>query len=111
MEAARSEQADDQSGEGRGEQSGRRRTRRQRTAEKGRSRNLVIPDRLYDAAFILARRTKTKTESVRRVWGKVVGTREGTRSLTVSELVCDALESYLKSRGALDDDDKTAAAG
>ena len=106
LEAARSEPADDQAGEGRGEQPGRRRIRRQRTAEKGRSRNLVIPDSLYDPAFIFARRSKIKTTSKRRVNGIVVGTKENTRSLTVSEVVCDALAAYLKSKGALEDDEK-----
>jgi hypothetical protein len=104
MEAARSEPGDDQAGEGRGEQSGRRRARRQRTAEKGRSRNLVIPDSLYDPAFIFARRTKVKIILTRRVNGVVVGKKDGTRSLTVSEVVCDAIAAYLKSKGALEDD-------
>jgi hypothetical protein len=102
--------ADDQAGESRGEQPGRRRVRRQRTAEKGRSRNLVIPDSLYDMLFIYARRTKIKTTSKRRVNGIVVGTKEGTRSLTVSEATCDAIADYLKKKGMLDDDDKAPAA-
>jgi hypothetical protein len=109
LEAARNE-LDDQAGEGRGEQSGRRRSRRQRTAEKGRSRNLVIPDSLHDAAFIFARRTKVKTTWKRTVNGHVVSTKEGARSLTISEVVCDALTAYLKSKGALEDTDKSAAA-
>jgi hypothetical protein len=108
LEAARSE-PDDQAGEGRGDQPGRRRTRRQRAAEKGRSRNLVIPDSLHDAAFIFARRTKVKTTWRRTVNGHVVSSKEGTRSLTISEVVCDALTAYLKSKGALDDGDKSAA--
>jgi hypothetical protein len=78
--------------------------------EKGRSRNLVIPDSLYDVVFIHARRTKVKTASKRRVNGIVVATKEGTRSLTASEVVCDAIAEYLRKRGLLEDDDKAAAA-
>lgn len=107
LEAARSE-PDDQAGEGRGDQPGRRRARRQRTAEKGRSRNLVIPDSLHDAAFIFARKTKVKTTWRRTVNGHVVSAKEGTRSLTISEVVCDALAAYLKSKGALDEDGKAS---
>ena len=66
------ESADDQAGEGRAEQPGRTRSRRHRTDEKGRSRNLVIPDSLYDALYLYARKTKVKVRDENRINGRVV---------------------------------------
>jgi hypothetical protein len=109
LETARSEPGDDQAGEGRGEQSGRRRVRRKQTAEKGRSRNLVIPDSLHDAAAIYAKKNKVKTTWKRTVNGISVGEKEGSRCLTISEVVCEALTTFLRSKSALDGADKPAA--
>jgi hypothetical protein len=54
--------------------------------EKGRSRNLVIPDSLYDAMSILAIKTKITLEK---------GGRSYIRSLSVSEIACEAFSAYL----------------
>jgi hypothetical protein len=88
------ELVDDQANEGRGEQPSRKRTRRHRTDEKGRSRNLVIPDSLYDTLCLYARRTKVKVREERRVNGIIVQ-KALVRSMTVSEAACKALASYL----------------
>jgi hypothetical protein len=88
------EPADDQAGESRGEQPGRKRARRHRTDEKGRSRNLVIPDSLYDTLCLYARRTKVKVREERRHNGVVVQ-KALVRSMTVSEAACKALASFL----------------
>ena len=102
------ELGDDQAIEGRGESSGRKGPRR-RNWTNGRSRNLVIPDSLYDALFIYARKTKVKTTSRRKVNGVVVGTKEGSRSLTASEAACHAIADFLKKKGMLEDDEKPPA--
>ena len=80
------------------------------TAEKGRSRNLVIPDSLHDAAAIYAKKNKVRTTWKRTVNGISVGEKEGTRSLTISEVVCDALTTFLRSKGALEGADKSTSA-
>jgi hypothetical protein len=54
--------------------------------EKGRSRNLVIPDSLYDALSILSIKTKITVGEGRRAY---------SRSLTVSEVACEAIAAYL----------------
>jgi hypothetical protein len=55
-------------------------------AEKGRSRNLVIPDSLYDAMCILAIKTKITVGE---------GRNAHQRSLSVSEVACEAIAAYL----------------
>jgi hypothetical protein len=69
-------------------------------AEKGRSRNLVIPDSLYDELSVLAIKTKITVGEGRRAY---------SRSLTVSEVTCEAIAAYLvkaaseeKRRGSAD---------
>jgi hypothetical protein len=54
--------------------------------EKGRSRNLVIPDSLYDSLCMLAIKTKITVGEGRRAYA---------RSLTVSEVACEAIAAYL----------------
>jgi hypothetical protein len=67
--------------------------------EKPRSRNLVMPDSLYDALALYALQTKVKVKK---------GRDEYRRSLTVSEAACKAIDSYLRgiarsrTRGAAD---------
>jgi hypothetical protein len=56
------------------------------TPEKGRARNLVIPDELYDRLCIYALKTKIKVQE---------GKKDYVRSLTVSEAACKALASFL----------------
>jgi len=88
------EPSEDQAAESRGDQPGRRsRARGGQTGEKGRSRNLVIPDSLYDVLCLYARRTKIKVREERRVNGRVE--KALYRSLTVSEAACRALASFL----------------
>ena len=90
------ELADDQVGESRGEQPGRKRTRRQPSGEKGRSRNLVIPDELYDEMHIYALRFKVTEKTKKGATYK--------RSLTVSEAWCKAARSLLAKNGSADAD-------
>jgi hypothetical protein len=91
------DQADDQA-ESRGDRSGRRaRTQRIRTDEKGRSRNLVIPDSLYDSLYLYARKTKVKVRPEKRINGRVVE-KELVRSMTVSEAACKAIAAFLPKR-------------
>lgn len=98
------ESADDQAGENRGEKPGRKaRTSRHRTDEKGRSRNLVIPDSLYDALYLYARRTKIKVRDEKRINGRVVE-KALVRSLTVSEAACKALASFLPKLSIVEDE-------
>ena len=66
--------------------------------EKGRGRNLKIPDGLYDPLSQLARRTKVKTTWERRVNGIKVSVEQGTRSQTISEAVCEAIIDYLAKK-------------
>lgn len=54
--------------------------------EKGRSRNLVIPDSLYDSLSHLAIKTKITVGE---------GRNAHPRSLTVSEAACEAIAAYL----------------
>jgi SAM-dependent MidA family methyltransferase len=87
------ELADDQAA-GRGGASGKLRRARSLNLSKGRSRNLVIPDELFDAIAVHAVVTKTTDKDKRG--------RPYTRSLNVSEAVCLAIKSYL-ARVAADD--------
>jgi hypothetical protein len=90
---------DDQDGGENGEKrSIRKRTRRLKSdAEKGRSRNLVIPDSLYDQLYLYARKTKVKIRDERRVNGRIEPAI--FRSLTVSEAACEALAKFLPRGG------------
>jgi hypothetical protein len=54
------EPADDQ---GRGSPLRRSRSRRRRIAEKGRSRNLVIPDSIYDRLYLYSRKRKVNVST------------------------------------------------
>jgi hypothetical protein len=80
--------------EGRGQKPGRKgRVRLHETEEKSRSRNLMIPDSLYDQLYLYARRTKVKAKEER-----IVNNRKQEavyRSMTVSEAACKALASFL----------------
>ncbi len=88
------EPSDDQNGEGRGLKPGRKvSVRLHQTEEKSRSRNLMIPDSLYDKLYLYARRTKVKAREERIVAGR---RQEAVyRSMTVSEAACKALASFL----------------
>ena len=95
---------DDQAGaEGRRGAPGRKgRTQRLRTDEKGRSRNLVIPDSLYDRLCLYARKTKVKVV-------KPNG-REHSRSMSVSEAACKALTSFLPKLSIVEDEEPSSPA-
>jgi hypothetical protein len=95
----RNGEPDDQAeAQGRGEgASGRARAPRKRRppiTEKGKGRNIKIPDGLYDQYCVYARKTKVKTAHDRRVNGVSVGIEERTRCLTVSEAICRAMDAY-----------------
>lgn len=93
-------EADDQGGQtGRGGASGRKRRSRYQTDEKGRSRNLVMPDSLYDLLCLYARKTKVKVREKGR---------EYVRSLTVSEAACKLLASSLPRLRIVEDDQPAA---
>ena len=77
----------------------RRRMRRHRTDEKGRPRNLVIPDSLYDTLVLYATKTKVKVVDTTRTGQR----REHARSLTVSEAACKALASFLPKLSIVED--------
>src|SRR5271156_6740469 len=62
--------------------------------DKGRSRNLVIPDSLYDNLCIYAKHKKVRVKDEVRENGRVI-TPALIRSMTVSEAVCEALESSI----------------
>jgi hypothetical protein len=104
------EPVDDQAAaESRGGKSGRRsRTQRYRADEKGRSRNLVIPDSLYDSLYLYARKTKVKVRDERRINGRVVE-KELIRSMTVSEAACKAIASFLPKKLTIIEEDAPAA--
>jgi hypothetical protein len=55
--------------------------------EKPRSRNLVMPDSIYDALALYALQTKVRVKK---------GRYEYKRSLTVSEAACKAIASFLR---------------
>ncbi len=77
-------------GQSRGDESpktGKRWSRSKLPVEKGKGRNLKIPDTLFDQLCLYARTTKVKATDKK---GK-----EYTRSLTVSEATCKALISFL----------------
>jgi hypothetical protein len=102
------EPTDDQTGESRGDKPGRKaRGQRYRTDEKGRSRNLVIPDSLYDSLYLYARKTKVKVRDERRINGRVVE-KALVRSLTVSEAACRALASFLPKKLTIVEEDAPA---
>jgi hypothetical protein len=105
------EPADDQAdAESRGGKPGGRRSRTQRyqAGEKGRSRNLVIPDGLYDSLFLYARKTKIKVRDERRINGRVVE-KALVRSMTVSEAACKAIASFLPKKLTIVEEDSPAA--
>jgi hypothetical protein len=62
--------------------------------DKGRSRNLVIPDSLYDNLCIYAKQKKVRVREAVRENGRVI-TPELIRSMTVSEAACEALETAI----------------
>jgi hypothetical protein len=64
-----------------------RRPRAKLPTEKGKGRNIKIPDSLFDQLCLYARRTKVKAVNKAE--------KEYTRSLTVSEATCKALISFL----------------
>jgi hypothetical protein len=74
------------------------RARRPVLVEKGRGRNIKIPDGLYDPLSQLARRTKVKTTWERSVNGVKVSVEQGYRYQTISEAVCEAIVDYLKKK-------------
>jgi hypothetical protein len=89
---------EDQAAESRGDKPGRRsRAQRYRADEKGRSRNLVIPDSLYDSLYLYARKTKVKIRDERRINGRIVE-KALVRSMTVSEAACKAIASFLGNK-------------
>jgi hypothetical protein len=95
--------------EGRGGKPTRRsRSQRYQTGEKGRSRNLVIPDSLYDSLCLYARKTKIKVRDERRINGRVVE-KALTRSLTVSEAACKAIANFLPKKLTIVEEDYPAA--
>jgi hypothetical protein len=63
--------------------------------DKGRSRNLVIPDSLYDNLCIYAKNKKVRVKDEIRENGRVIRPAL-IRSMTVSEAACEALESIPK---------------
>jgi hypothetical protein len=97
---------DDQTdGQSRGGETPARNRRRRATAvsdEKGRGRNLKIPDSLYDQLVIHARRTKVKEKRKRQVDGVNLPDKEYFRSLTTSEACCRAIRQYLAKTSAAD---------
>ena len=86
---------------------GRAARRRHLTDEKGRSRNLVIPDSLYDVLYLYARKTKVKIRDERRLNGRIVQ-KALVRSMTVSEAACKALASFLPKLSIVEHDRPTA---
>jgi hypothetical protein len=104
------ELADDQAdAESRGGKPGRRsRTQRYQAGEKGRSRNLVIPDSLYDSLYLYARKNKVKVRDERRINGRIVE-KALVRSMTVSEAACKAIASFLPKKLTIVEEDSPAA--
>jgi hypothetical protein len=99
---------DDQAGdESRGGKPRRRSSARYRTDEPGRSRNLVIPDSLYDSLCLYARKTKVKVRDERRVNGRLQPAH--FRSMTVSEAVCKAIANLLPKDLVVIEKDRPAA--
>jgi hypothetical protein len=79
--------------ESRGDNAAPKRTRRRilPTAEKGRGRNIKMPDGLYDDLCLYALKKKVPC---------VVGGKPNKRSMTISEAVCLAVQRLLREDGA-----------
>lgn len=71
----------------------RPRASRAPSGERGRGRNIKMPDSLFDELAIYARRAKVRVIATRH--GK---RQEWLRSLTVSEAACQAIRRFLADR-------------
>jgi hypothetical protein len=77
-----------------------KRRRAKISTEKGRGRNIKMPDGLYDQLCLFARRSKVTMSSTDRT-GKQ---KEWKRSMTVSEAVCLLVERGLPGRYSIVED-------
>jgi hypothetical protein len=91
----------DQAGES-GGTNGKAKPRRRKSkspgVEKRPGRNLKIPDRLFDPISQYARTKKVPTTRELRVNGILVKTEPGQRYQTISEVICEAIEDFLKKK-------------
>jgi hypothetical protein len=95
------ELGDAQGGAEDGPSKGKRRVRSKVSMEKGRGRNIKIPDGLYDQLCLYARRTKVRVVAKDKP-GKE---REWSRSMTVSEAVCKFIAAGLPKKLRIVEDD------
>ena len=84
---------------------GKRRPRAKLPTEKGKGRNIKIPDALFDQLCLYARRTKVRLVGV----DKAGREKEWVRSLTVSEAVCKFLTAGLPKLRIVEDTPQDAS--